>query len=344
MKSHIANAIGSVLANAILLLIATVACADTFVFDFATSFDGWQQQWHKDSPPPGTDGVVSHSTERGYLDGASLKFDMGDGHGDDGTLWIEKTFAVSTVRPTRVAVEFQLFNLFESIVSFEVKATIRPDNPDKQADFKTIGVTDTAVGWVPFVFEETLSSPTGQAWVALGVRVAWETHRDYWIDHVVVSTSAIPGDYNFDGTVDAADYVVWRKTDGTPAGYTLWRSHFGQTAGSGSDANSNAAIPEPTTLVLLMFAAACMSFGRRGKELVSKTRLTLRHANNPPIVDTSCVCFHPLRTLHLLGQQLANRVERPVIRNRGLCRASPHKVNRVIVSGFISVSSWHEVV
>jgi hypothetical protein len=26
---------------------------------------------------------------------------------------------------------------------------------------------------------------------------------------------ALPGDYNGDGTVDAADYVVWRKTLGT---------------------------------------------------------------------------------------------------------------------------------
>ena len=30
------------------------------------------------------------------------------------------------------------------------------------------------------------------------------------------------GDFNGDGTVDAADYVVWRKTDGTPLGYDTW--------------------------------------------------------------------------------------------------------------------------
>jgi len=29
-------------------------------------------------------------------------------------------------------------------------------------------------------------------WVALGIHVAWETHRDYWMDHVVVSTTVIP--------------------------------------------------------------------------------------------------------------------------------------------------------
>ena len=40
---------------------------------------------------------------------------------------------------------------------------------------------------------------------------------------------SLPGDFNHDGTVDAADYVVWRKTDGTQAEYNTWRTHFGQT-------------------------------------------------------------------------------------------------------------------
>ncbi|MCC7474510.1 MAG: DUF1349 domain-containing protein [Pirellulales bacterium] len=37
----------------------------------------------------------------------------------------------------------------------------------------------------------------------------------------------LAGDYNGDGTVDAADYVVWRATDGTPTGYANWRSTYG---------------------------------------------------------------------------------------------------------------------
>jgi hypothetical protein len=67
------------------------------------------------------------------------------------------------------------------------------------------------------------------------------------------------GDYNHDGKFDAADYVIWRKTDGTAAGYNLWRSNFGEPAGTGSGSpgvsSSRAAVPEPTTLVLLMFVA-----------------------------------------------------------------------------------------
>jgi serralysin len=74
------------------------------------------------------------------------------------------------------------------------------------------------------------------------------------------------GDYNGNNIVDAADYVVWRKTlgltaspngsgadgdsNGTigPGDYTYWRARFGNPAGSGTLAD--AAIPEPTTAAL----------------------------------------------------------------------------------------------
>jgi hypothetical protein len=169
----------------------------TFTSDFQAGFDGWQQQWHKESTT-GTDGVATHSTERGYNDGASLKFDMGDGFGDDGTLWIEKQFAVPAGVPTPVSLSLQLFNQFQSdFNTFEVKAAISSNNPNEQADFTTIGSTDSAEGWVPFTFEDTIISPSGQVWVAAGIRVAWETHRDYWIDHVVVSTTPIPEPTSF---------------------------------------------------------------------------------------------------------------------------------------------------
>jgi len=80
---------------------------------------------------------------------------------------------------------------------------------------------------------------------------------------VTVLTAPLSGDYNHDGTVDAADYVVWRKTDGTPAGYDAWRANFGQPSGSGSVANANATIPEPTTLMMLIVAAVGVRLRRR---------------------------------------------------------------------------------
>ena len=52
--------------------------------------------------------------------------------------------------------------------------------------------SDSGEGWVPFEYDRLITSPTGEVWVALGIRVAWEGHRDYWIDHVAVTTTAIP--------------------------------------------------------------------------------------------------------------------------------------------------------
>jgi hypothetical protein len=62
------------------------------------------------------------------------------------------------------------------------------------------------------------------------------------------------GDFNHDGTVDGADYIVWRKglgTTYTQAAYNVWRAHFGPTSGGGSEAASSA-IAEPATFALLL--------------------------------------------------------------------------------------------
>jgi hypothetical protein len=74
-------------------------------------------------------------------------------------------------------------------------------------------------------------------------------------------SGGIPGDYNNDGRVDAADYVVWRKNPGAfggdPGGYNTWRTNFGSTPGSGSSLGAgSSAVPEPGSAVLLILAMA----------------------------------------------------------------------------------------
>jgi hypothetical protein len=77
----------------------------------------------------------------------------------------------------------------------------------------------------------------------------------------------LPGDYNDNGTVDAADYAVWRKgvaVAPTQANYNLWRANFDMSSpGGGSVIDVNAPVPEPATLAMLILAAAGVSTRRR---------------------------------------------------------------------------------
>jgi hypothetical protein len=72
------------------------------------------------------------------------------------------------------------------------------------------------------------------------------------------AAAMLPGDFNRNGTVDAADYTVWRNglgADFTPDGYLVWKNHFGQTTGGASNAATNfAAIPEPPAFALSALA------------------------------------------------------------------------------------------
>ena len=80
----------------------------------------------------------------------------------------------------------------------------------------------------------------------------------------------VPGDFNNNGVVDAADYVLWRKggplqnevdTPGTvnAQDYTDWRARFGNpNPGSGSSLDATA-VPEPATWSMML-----MGFGVAG--------------------------------------------------------------------------------
>jgi fibronectin-binding autotransporter adhesin len=91
------------------------------------------------------------------------------------------------------------------------------------------------------------------------------------------AVAGLPGDYNQNGVVDSADYVLWRHNVGQPAGtlpndttgvaigdsqYSLWRSNFGNHSGAGS-ALGSAAVPEPTTIGMLLLGLICTAARRK---------------------------------------------------------------------------------
>jgi hypothetical protein len=76
--------------------------------------------------------------------------------------------------------------------------------------------------------------------------------------------AAADADYNNDGTVDAADYVAWRKSPasfgGDPAGYDAWKQQFGQPS---PGAGGGGAVPEPASMTMLAIGLAALCFRRR---------------------------------------------------------------------------------
>lgn len=93
---------------------------------------------------------------------------------------------------------------------------------------------------------------------------------------VITKIYAVAGDYNGDGVVNAADYVVWRDNSGSTtnlaadgnlngvvdtADYMIWRNNFGKSlpSGSGSSISGGAslsavgvAVPEPASILFLL--------------------------------------------------------------------------------------------
>jgi hypothetical protein len=91
---------------------------------------------------------------------------------------------------------------------------------------------------------------------------------------VDVVAPGVAGDYNGNGVVDAADYVVWKNggplqhevpgvTPGTVTqeDYDAWVARFGNTSGSGVSAGGG--VPEPTAAVLAIVGCIAAFAARR---------------------------------------------------------------------------------
>lgn len=90
-----------------------------------------------------------------------------------------------------------------------------------------------------------------------------------------MTAALLPGDYNGNGAVDAADYTVWRDSrgsitnlaaDGNDSGQidagdlTVWQQNFGRTTGLGSTTEfGSIAIPEPASMCLALLLLGCVA-------------------------------------------------------------------------------------
>jgi hypothetical protein len=106
----------------------------------------------------------------------------------------------------------------------------------------------------------------------------------YSADSVILEVAApgLDGDFNLDGAVDAADYVMWRKLNNSPAAFQTWRENFGTTLNAGGGSEESASIPEPAALALFLWASlfpALRASRQRGRGLSEVTRQnSMNHA------------------------------------------------------------------
>ncbi len=120
---------------------------------------------------------------------------------------------------------------------------------------------------------------SGNVFSTLGSSASFGTRVSASVLTIIRTNAATSPDYNDNGVVDAADYVLWRHTlgqavtpgsgaDGNNSGFVdqpdfdLWRANFGVGSGSGASLHLNA-IPEPTTSLLLALVMLLSSAGSR---------------------------------------------------------------------------------
>jgi hypothetical protein len=141
------------------------------------------------------------------------------------------------------------------------------------ANWLTSQFTDTGANLRYLIDESTQSAGTWSVWrttVAAGDDITLGANATSGSNFGMYAIAAVavpnlPGDFNDDGVVDAADYTVWRDNRGAPtdialngngdgvpgvslSDYEVWRSNFGATSGS---LQASASVPEPAAVWLL---------------------------------------------------------------------------------------------
>jgi hypothetical protein len=101
-------------------------------------------------------------------------------------------------------------------------------------------------------------NPAGMPPIAFTYTLADEMLESGAVRYESIPPAPLTGDYNNNGAVDAADYVLWRKTNvNGQQGYNDWRANFGRTAVPGGTAIEGSSVPEPTSIALVVVAILC---------------------------------------------------------------------------------------
>jgi hypothetical protein len=245
--------------------------------------------------------VIDNPWQRQFFRGYSIKFNSGGGN-----ICYNAGCTPDTMPVLKYKVEqFDYFNYgqwYDTTGEFELYARNDPamsqvgtDVAGAQIDFKLVTPTTYEMTMTPLQNPAAAVTMSGELdnpgesgpidWIELQMfntqtdlapdAVVPESNTDLYIRSMAIlgddpGPAGVPGDYNDNGVVDAADYVVWRNggplqnevagvSPGTVTAedYAAWRARFGNVGAVPSAGSlSAAAVPEAHTFVYLAAGVA----------------------------------------------------------------------------------------
>ena len=152
-------------------------------------------EWSVDSdvpPDPNNPGSavqwhIRRSSNVSYSGIHSAEFFV-DGTQDDGTIWLERKITVPSNAEVRLTLSFYFYSEEESFNTLAViVAYAGSAKPVAEENFSVVGLANEVAGWKNYVFNPTVNTDSsGEAYVALGISVRWETLMTYYIDDIII--------------------------------------------------------------------------------------------------------------------------------------------------------------
>lgn len=155
-----------------------------------TNFGDWTANQHVPQDPNNPGHLVQWHIRRASNVSRSGKYSAEffiDGRQDEGTIWLERKVSVKKNAQVRVTISFWLYSEQESFnIIAAVVAYAGTTRPAAEEDFAVVGYANEATGWKNYSYVADVNTDSaGEAYIAVGIAVRWETNMTYYVDDIV---------------------------------------------------------------------------------------------------------------------------------------------------------------
>lgn len=183
--------IGALLVGVLVYQTLTVPGNQHHFYGFESGFSGWTTGADVPDDPNNPGNPVNWTIELvddiSHGGNQSVRFFI-DGTQDDGTIWIQRKIFLTPSSVSNVSVSFQLWSPSESFNTIaNTVGYMGTKNATVEGDFQTLGAANQVEGWKAYKMNGTMfPDSSGDAYIAVGISVTWETQMTYYIDDVTV--------------------------------------------------------------------------------------------------------------------------------------------------------------